>query len=85
MPSTEQGTQAELPLGKYLKLEDLYYGLMLPSGNDAALNLAYYYGYWMGMKERFRDYEWRGDKNVSLEGKRKYGKIYLARFVAYMN
>jgi D-alanyl-D-alanine carboxypeptidase len=31
----------------------MYYGLMLPSGNDAALNLAYYYGFLLGRKERF--------------------------------
>lgn len=29
---------------------------MLPSGNDAALNLAYYYGYLLGRKDRFPDY-----------------------------
>lgn len=34
------GTTAELKEGKYIKLFDLYYGAMLPSGNDAAFLLA---------------------------------------------
>lgn len=47
-PSIEVGTLAKLKVNKYIKLSDLFYGLMLPSGNDAALVLAYYYGYWLG-------------------------------------
>ena len=34
------GTSAQLKFGKWLKLEDLLYGAMLPSGNDAAYLLA---------------------------------------------
>jgi serine-type D-Ala-D-Ala carboxypeptidase (penicillin-binding protein 5/6) len=45
-----QGTSADLSIGQYIKLRDLYYGLMLPSGNDAASNLAFYYGYWLDKK-----------------------------------
>lgn len=56
MQSTDSGTQAGLAIGKYLRIEDLYYAMMLPSGNDAALNLAYYYGYFMGKKDRFPDF-----------------------------
>lgn len=64
--------------------------MMLPSGNDASLNLAYYYGYLLGRKDRdsegrFRDYEWKAEKQLNLEGKKKYSRIYLARFMAYMN
>ena len=93
--STEVGTLAYLENKKYILLDDLYYGLMLPSGNDAALLLAYYYGYWLGKKEKFAEYEWSSkylsskscakSKWVSLEGKKKYKKIYLTRFIAYMN
>jgi D-alanyl-D-alanine carboxypeptidase (penicillin-binding protein 5/6) len=32
----------ELPLGKHVRLETMLYGLMLPSGNDAAIALAQY-------------------------------------------
>lgn len=56
LQSTEHGTQAGLLIGNYLSLEQVYYGLMLPSGNDAALNLAYYYGYFLGRKDKFYDY-----------------------------
>jgi D-alanyl-D-alanine carboxypeptidase len=35
-----EGTSAELVSGCYYCLEDLLYGMMLPSGNDAAFLLA---------------------------------------------
>jgi len=38
------GTSAFLRPGDHLKLEDLLYGLMLPSGNDAAHMLAMWFG-----------------------------------------
>lgn len=34
------GTSAELDPKEWATIEDLYYGLMLPSGNDAALVLS---------------------------------------------
>lgn len=34
------GTSAELVAGDVLTVEELLYGLMLPSGNDAAIALA---------------------------------------------
>lgn len=83
--STDSGTQSGLLVGKWITLDQVYYALMLPSGNDAALNLAYYYGYLLGRKEGFKDHEWKNEKNFSLEGKKKYNRLYLARFIAYMN
>ena len=38
------GTSAKLPDGAYVKLSDLLYGTMLPSGNDAAYLLAEVFG-----------------------------------------
>jgi len=38
------GTSARLREGDYILLEDLFYGLMLPSGNDAANCLAEFFG-----------------------------------------
>lgn len=38
--SALNGTTAHLKYGKWLKLEDLLYGAMLPSGNDAAYLLS---------------------------------------------
>jgi D-alanyl-D-alanine carboxypeptidase (penicillin-binding protein 5/6) len=39
-PSNIGGTSADLFFGEKYTLENLFYGLMLPSGNDAALALA---------------------------------------------
>lgn len=58
---------------------------MLPSGNDAALILAYYYGYWLGKSDKIPNFQWKNEKSYSLEGKKKYNKIYLSRFMAYLN
>jgi D-alanyl-D-alanine carboxypeptidase len=38
------GTSAELVVGDSLTVEELLYGMMLPSGNDAAQSLALYFG-----------------------------------------
>ena len=38
------GTTAELKPGDILSVWDLLHGLMLPSGNDAAMQLAEYFG-----------------------------------------
>ena len=38
------GTSAEISAGEIYKLEDLYYGLMLPSGNDASVAMAVWGG-----------------------------------------
>lgn len=39
-----QGTTANLFEGDTIYLEDLLYGMMLPSGNDAALTIAENFG-----------------------------------------
>ena len=38
------GTTANLKIGDVLTVEDLIYGMMLPSGNDAAYALAEFFG-----------------------------------------
>ena len=38
------GTTAKLKENDILNLYDLFHGLMLPSGNDAAMTLADYFG-----------------------------------------
>lgn len=45
-----QGTTSSLEQGYMISLWDLLYGLMLPSGNDAALCIAQNLGSAMGMK-----------------------------------
>lgn len=39
-----EGTSANLRKGEQVLVIDLLYGLMLPSGNDAAIALAQYFG-----------------------------------------
>lgn len=38
------GTSANLKEGNILSLKDVFYGLMLPSGNDAAVTISLYMG-----------------------------------------
>ena len=38
------GTSAELLPGEKMSVTELYYGMMLPSGNDAAQSLGIYFG-----------------------------------------
>lgn len=47
------GSLANLSEDKYISLKDLYRGLMLPSGNDAAALLSFYYGYWVDQEQPF--------------------------------
>ena len=42
--SNMPGTSAKLSSGDILSVDQLLYGLMLPSGNDAAIALAMYFG-----------------------------------------
>ncbi len=39
-----EGTSANLKQSDMISLNDLLYGMMLPSGNDAAESLAEYFG-----------------------------------------
>lgn len=44
MAAETQGTTAELAPGDQLSVWDMLHGLMLPSGNDAAMALAEHFG-----------------------------------------
>ena len=44
MASEIIGTSANLVKGDILTLKQLFYGIMLPSGNDAAFTIAEYLG-----------------------------------------
>lgn len=53
---TKIGTSANLKPGDSIKIADLLYGLMLPSGNDAAQCLAE--GFGLKIKE-YKEAKWR--------------------------
>jgi len=52
--SRTNGTSACLREGDQLSLNQLFYGLMLPSGNDAAYCLAEYFGQYLN-ENKYRD------------------------------
>jgi D-alanyl-D-alanine carboxypeptidase (penicillin-binding protein 5/6) len=57
--AAHNGTSAELKVGKYVRLYDLFYGTMLPSGNDAAYLLAEVFGlllFYESVKPESKDY-----------------------------
>lgn len=45
-----EGTSANLKAGEEILLIDLLYGLLLPSGNDAGIALAQYFGKFLSFK-----------------------------------
>lgn len=45
-----EGTSANLKLDEEFYIEDLLYGLLLPSGNDAGIALAQYFGKFLSFK-----------------------------------
>ena len=62
------GTSAELIEGDTLTIKQLLYGLMLPSGNDAAHSLAETFGTWLRKeKEELEDKRLREEKERKLE------------------
>lgn len=59
-----EGTSMYLKKGEKLTVKELLYGLMLPSGNDAAMALAYYVG---GSEERFVEMMNEQAKDLNLQ------------------
>jgi len=75
------GTTANLCPGDVLSINDLLYGLMLPSGNDAAFTLAKYLGEqvvkWNLMKENSNRYLHPYSEFLTVRG--------VKNFIKYMN
>jgi D-alanyl-D-alanine carboxypeptidase (penicillin-binding protein 5/6) len=57
------GTSADLYPGDKLTVNDLLYGLMLPSGNDAAIQLAEFFGDLL-LKEKKKEENKEGKRNI---------------------
>lgn len=75
---------ANLKVNEYISIEDLYYGLMLPSGNDAACILAFYYGFWLSRaKEAY--YFGKNIRKEDICSDLKYFELYTKKFVQFMN
>ena len=78
------GTLAHLLTNEYIRISDLFYGLMLPSGNDAACVLAAYYGCWIasftGQNRPLKTF-----RKESLDQNLKNHKLYIKKFIQYVN
>ena len=78
------GTLAHLLPDQFITLTDLYYGLMLPSGNDAALILASYYGSWLARAVNQSGLPKMSRKD-SLDGNSTHSKVFSKKFIHFMN
>lgn len=78
------GTMANLLLNEYIRLKDLYYGLMLPSGNDAACILAYYYGMWLTTSSN-QGRPLKAFRKESAQNAVNQYKLYSKKFIQYLN
>jgi D-alanyl-D-alanine carboxypeptidase len=78
------GTLANLVPAQFISILGLYYALMLPSGNDAACVLAFYYGGWLVTKKTFLGHQ-KSTKKELLGDKTKYYQLYIKKFVQFMN
>ena len=76
------GTSAKLLPEEYLSLMDLYHGLMLPSGNDAARVLACYYGSWL-ITSPFKT-TFLNQRKFTL-GDRSKRELFEKKFIQFMN
>lgn len=79
------GTTADLRPDRLILLRDLYFAMMLPSGNDAAALLAFYYGYWLDKESTFPNLIFTKARKLDLRDKIKYANLMTKRFVQYLN
>lgn len=73
------GTTAELKANTWIKVRDLLYGTMLPSGNDAAFLLSEIVGY----LSKIDPYDIKNVCNLDLT--KENTTLYTASFVRMMN
>ena len=77
------GTSARLVPDQYISLLDLYYGLMLPSGNDAAHIIACYYGSWL-LSSPFKS-TLVTQRRLSLPSDKAKRNLFEKKFIQFMN
>ena len=75
--STICGTSACLREGDIFTVEDLCYGLMLPSGNDAAFVLAKYFGKMLFEKKGYTEKEKTRIKSFEFDNHNIFVKYFL--------
>lgn len=83
-PTGATGTLANLVPNQFITLLDLYYGLMLPSGNDAACILSAYYGSWLYSNRTFLGLA-KVIRKESIKDQTKYFQLFSKKFIQYVN
>lgn len=76
------GTTAGLKFKNWVYLKDLFYGILLPSGNDAAHLLAEFMGYVLGRAKRE---EFSGEELQLVDLTQESTSAYVIEFVRQMN
>ena len=84
LPTVVTGTLANLLPNEFISILDLYYGMMLPSGNDAACVLAFYYGSWLVTKKSYQGFP-KSNKKENIGDRMKHYQLYTKKFVQFMN
>lgn len=80
-----KGTTAGLQPGECYSVEQLLYGLMLPSGNDAALLLSEIFGYMMQLEFRKKLKLLDVSQPDAFDRHLTSGKTYVHNFIQAMN
>ena len=71
------GTSAELIVGDCLTVEELLYGMMLPSGNDAAFVLAKHFGKFIFEKKLYNERHKTQIKSYEFDNHSTFVKYFL--------
>lgn len=59
--------------------------MMLPSGNDAAALLAFYYGHWLEKENMFPNLIFTKLRKIDLKDRLKYCNLLIKRFMFFVN
>ena len=78
------GTSANLQRNFWISLQDLLYGTMLPSGNDAAYTLAQYMGYLYVNSKKLSEEAVQIKDLESLDITNKNTVFYVQQFILQM-
>ena len=79
--SNIRGTSARLKKGDVLTIEQLLYGMLLPSGNDAAFVLAKYFGRLIYEKKNYDERDQARIRSYQFN----YHPYYVKYFLKHMN
>ena len=79
------GTSAELQEGDLLSVRDLFHGLMLPSGNDAAYTLGEYFGLFLFLEQIGRASKIKDLRDVNIRKDYPGVKDSMRYFINEMN